>query len=421
MNLILEGETSEKELKSINKFWIGFIIYTLGFSLSKSLRVSFVLCQAFQSIALFLLISSAIKLIHTRSNLENKYLKIIYPLYCLWLITIITRGFSLNYDFLKGMLFNAWSSVFLYFVPLLLLFPKSVIFYKKAFNAIIILGIASVVLYGVFIKTLLIRDITNLDSQALIEYFSKTLAIPCGFILLTYLYHSRKMKLIALGVMIATFLLATIRARRGLMFMAISPLIGAYFIYLFTNKGSSLKWIFSLMLVGMVVAYGYRVYNNNKTGIFGSITERADEDTRTGVEDYFYADMETRDWIIGRGVDGKYYCPGIDDLGSVYRTAIETDYLQIILKGGILSLGLLLLIAVPAMLKGFFSSKNMLTKAAAIWILLWIIDLYPATVTTFTLDYVLVWLSIGICYSDDIRNVPESKMMKYFQSSTQGN
>lgn len=417
-NLLFDEAISDKELKSINRFWIGFIIYTLGFTLSMSQKVPFAFCQVLQSIGLFLIILASVKLI--RLNIDNKYLKIVYPVYCLWLLITIMRGFNLNYGFLKEMLFNAWASIFLYFVPLLFLFHKSIIFYKKAFNSIIMLGIACLILYVLFIRSLLDPDITNLDSQSIIEYFSKTIAIPCGFILLTYLYQSKKYKLIALAVMLLTFLLGIIRARRGIMFMTICPLIFAYFIYLFANKGHSLKWLFSFLLAALIIVYGFKVYNENKNGFFSAITERADEDTRTGVEEYFYADMEPKDWLIGRGVDGKYYCPGIDDFQSLYRTAIETDYLQLILKGGIISLGLLLLIAVPAMLKGFFLSKNILSKAAAIWILLWIIDLYPATVTTFTLNYILVWISIGICYSDEIRNIPENKMIEYFQSSGSG-
>jgi hypothetical protein len=95
---------------------------------------------------------------------------------------------------------------------------------------------------------------------------------------------------------------------------------------------------------------------------------------------------------------------------------IETNYLQIILKGGIISLGLLLLIIVPACIKGIFYSKNMLSKAAGIWILLWIFCLYPANVDTFTMNYLLVWMCVGICYTKKIRNMPDDFIKQYFKS-----
>jgi hypothetical protein len=125
--------------------------------------------------------------------------------------------------------------------------------------------------------------------------------------------------------------------------------------------------------------------------------------------------MNTQDWIIGKGMNGKYFCPGIDvNDRTGYRRIIETDYLNIILKGGIISLGLLILILVPAIIKGLFYSKNLLSKAAAFWIFLWLIDLYPASVNAFSLNNLLVWLSIGICYSKTIRNISESGIKSYF-------
>jgi hypothetical protein len=87
---------------------------------------------------------------------------------------------------------------------------------------------------------------------------------------------------------------------------------------------------------------------------------------------------------------------------------IETDYLNIILKGGIISLVLLFLIAIPAVIKGLFFSKNILSKAAAFWIIIWLVELYPANVNSFSLNHILVWISIGICYSKEIRNYTES-------------
>ena len=149
----------------------------------------------------------------------------------------------------------------------------------------------------------------------------------------------------------------------------------------------------------------------NNNGIFSLLLQRVDEDTRTPVEMCLYSDMSPKDWLIGRGIDGKYYCPNIDENDLTgYRNIIETDYLNIILKGGILSIGLLLAIAIPAVIKGLFYSNNLLSKAAGIWIFLWIIDLYPATVYTFSLNYVLVWISVGICYNKAIRRMPESEM-----------
>jgi hypothetical protein len=170
----------------------------------------------------------------------------------------------------------------------------------------------------------------------------------------------------------------------------------------------------SLLLISTIYFFGTKIYSENQRGIFSYISDRLNEgidDTRAGVEEDLFQDMEFKDWVIGKGINGSYYSPGLDgeDFRD-YRTGIETDYLAIILKGGLINLGLLLLIAIPAIFKGLFYSRNILSKAAAIWILLYLLDLYPTPVTDFTLNYLLVWISIGICYSNTIRNISENKM-----------
>ena len=68
--------------------------------------------------------------------------------------------------------------------------------------------------------------------------------------------------------------------------------------------------------------------------------------------------MQLKDWIVGRGINGDTYCPNVQgDAITNYRNVIETGYLQTILKGGVISLGLFLLIAIPAIIHGLFYSK----------------------------------------------------------------
>jgi hypothetical protein len=125
--------------------------------------------------------------------------------------------------------------------------------------------------------------------------------------------------------------------------------------------------------------------------------------------------MKSTDWIIGRGINGQYYCPHFDPNSLTdYRPIIETDYLNIILKGGIISISLFLLITLPAAVKGIFYSNNNLSKAAGFWILIWLMNLYPTTVVAFNLNYLLFWIAVGICYNKKIRSIPEDLMKVYF-------
>jgi hypothetical protein len=407
---------SDYEIRSLNFFWIGFLIYTLSFSIAITSYVNFIVCNAFQVIGLALLIPFSVNLI--RFKFDSVYVSIVFIIMIGWFFFIIVRGFQLNYQFIKNLLVNPYEGIFLYFVPFMLLFPRNLLYYKRIFRVIVILGVFYIVYNLFFIKDLLYRG-QNLSGQAISEYLTKTLSIPTGFLLLTFLYHSRKRRFLALFIIVITFLIAAIRARRALMFMSVNILILTYFISYYAYKGKTAIFFLSMILIPFIYFAGAKLYKNNQSGAFGLITQRIDEDTRTYVEVNLYRDMKATDWIIGKGINGKYFCPGINDGGgiiSVYRSGIETDYLNIILKGGIISFGLILLIAIPAMFKGLFQSKNLLSKVSGFWILLWLTDLYPTVVTTFTLNYMLVWISIGICYSNTIRNMPESEIKEVFSN-----
>jgi hypothetical protein len=404
---------NNKEWRTLKFFWLGFIIYTAAYTLSTVLPSSFHdRRELVQTIGLLLLVPAAFKLI--KFKIENPYLRVIYILYCGWLILVLLRGFRFDYVQIREMMFDAWAGIFLYLTPLILLFPKNIFYLKRVFEVIGILSIIYIVFCLLFYKLLLNPDSMYIPSREAAEYLTKCLSIPSGFLLLTYVYHSNKRKLLAFFVIMLTLFLVIFRGRRSLIFMTICPLLFAYFIFFYINKRKLSVILTSFFLLAALSFYGVKLYNENKTGMFNIITERVDEDTRTGVEVCFYEDLQTKDWVLGRGINGEYFCPAVDTDFSNYRDMIETDYLNIILKGGIISLGLLLLITIPAIFKGLFYSKNILSKAAGIWILFWVLDLYPATVYTFTFNYLLVWISVGICYSKTIRNMPESTIKEIF-------
>lgn len=416
--LISFREQNQSEFRFINYFWIGVIIYSSSYTMNIIQLIPSKIYNYLQILGLLFIIPTAYQLIHFR--ITNSYLKVVYTILCFWYILIIIRGIEFNKEFILGTIVEAYTGIFLYFVPLILLFPLNFSSLRRTFNAIIILGVVFVIFVLYFIQTLIYPGSDPL-SQSTIEYFAKTLSIPCGFILFTQKYHSQKINLWALIVMLITLAFAIIRARRGLIFISGMILFISAIFYFSASKGKLLNKYIPLLMAPILIMLSINFYQKNKSSAFSLITERIDEDTRTGVELYFYADMEVKDWIIGRGMSGTYYCPlesYYDYDVPDYRSGVETDYLTIILKGGIISLALLLLIAIPALIKGIFYSQNAFSKAAGAWIFIWLISLYPTTVTTFTVNYILVWISIGICYSSEIRNLSDDILIKYFKAKS---
>jgi hypothetical protein len=189
----------------------------------------------------------------------------------------------------------------------------------------------------------------------------------------------------------------------------------AYLLYVFHSKLKFLIIYLTLLIALFGAVYISGLYKPTDNRFFGFLVDRGNEDTRSMVEIYFHDDMKANDWIIGRGTDGRYFAPNIEENQVTnYRHTIETGYEQTILKGGFISIGLFLLMAVPAIILGLFYSKNILSKVAAIWIFMSQINSYPATVNAFTLQYLLVWVSIGICYSKEIRKMRENDVKNIF-------
>src|SRR5690606_27160932 len=87
-----------------------------------------------------------------------------------------------------------------------------------------------------FISNLMEPDIENIRSRSIVEYFSKNLAVPVSFILLTYVYHSKKKNIFAIGILLLTLFFALVRARRGLIFMTVGPLFFVYLLYWYNSK-----------------------------------------------------------------------------------------------------------------------------------------------------------------------------------------
>ncbi len=416
---------SKKQETSLNIFWFGFFIYTLFYVLSmvESGFISPANCQAFQILGFLGMIMGCMGLM--KFKFDSNYLKQLFILNLIYSATIVLRGSQYDKEALKQMLLNVVFGILPYFASVVLLLPRNIAAYKKIFTVLLFFGASYLVCVFLFYNTLRDYDRLNLAAQGLVEDLTVMLALPVGYMLICYPYNiANKKDMFGIGkknafmifMFIVTLFFAIFRARRGLIFMCLTTFLCVGMIAILSTKKKMLIIILTSLVISIASLFVFSMKDHH---IFNFLIERGEEDTRTGVEVWMYADMSPTDWVIGKGIKGQYYCPVVENVndaeGAGYRDNIETGYLQIILKGGIISLALLLLMFVPAVYKGLFKSKNVLSKAAALWIFLWIIYLYPSGGIVFTMNYVLVWIAVGICYSEKIRNLPDSTIKNYLQ------
>lgn len=400
----------EKYIEKVNLnftiFWSSFFVFVFCRALLSTYITGFyIFAQGFQSLAILGMFYSSFFLIQVRNN--NLYLGILMPIYIIWCFVILFNGFIYEYEYIKSALFNG---ILKYFFPIILFFPKSIRFYKFQFNTIFFGSIGFVVLNLLFFQQVTAHYDINVNEKFTFEGFVRNLGIPTAFLLFTYIYHSKVKVAVSLIGLLMALSIAAFRARRAIMVIALIHLIIFVAIYYLYSNRKFLITVFIVLLSTVLASYATVIYKNNKN-FFSTLEDRNTEDTRTGVEVAFRRDFEPWDWAFGRGIDGKYWCPNIDIKDTTgYRTMIETDYLNIILKGGILHFGLLLLFMIPAMFNNLFRSKNLLSKASGIWIFLLIVSLYPMNVFNFDINYILVWSCVCIGYSPTMRNLSDGKL-----------
>lgn len=121
---------SSNKLKSLNLFWLGYIIFILAYVLTTTIvYFSYVMLQAIQIVGLMLFITGLVGLL--KYKFDNKYLAFLFTLFFSWQIITILRGFQFNSNFIKLMLFDPGFGLFTYLRLLLYYFQKHFQFIKN--------------------------------------------------------------------------------------------------------------------------------------------------------------------------------------------------------------------------------------------------------------------------------------------------
>lgn len=383
--------------------WTGLIIYSIIYIIETYLS-HFPMARLFYGlIGLTIVVFLFTKISFDFSN-RSRIVWITYLLMCIWLALMYVRSdFSFYYS--PGLYdVLAYSGVLL-----LLLKPKPM------FCSMINYGYKLNYLYLVifFIPVVL-------SDNGVTQMISETFPIIAAYIFLTNKYQSNKNILLAIIVLVLALLVATLEARRNLM-LTYALYIAGGGIMLFLNgkvKSFETKLIISLFSLLLVVG-GIVFYTNQSSGMFSSISNRATENTRDEVFLAYAVDMmHTKDLLIGRGMSGEYYNPGVDrdyDTGESrdYRPHIECGYLEWILKGGCIYLFMYVFLFLMAIWRGI-KSKNALCKASAFIVFVQLVDMVPFGLHAFNMKTFMVWLAVSVCLDKTICKMTDDEIRTNF-------
>jgi len=342
---------------------------------------------------------------------ESHYFKFIYFLFFTYQIVIISRGIPHNYPTFKYNLqsdFLLWPSI----IPLAVFMGKNdhtFFYFIKSFYFLCI----GFLLFSLINPFLITQRITA-------ETYVHTFAFTSAFLLLNERFVSKKVSVLAFISLIVAILSFTYLARRNGIASYVGLLsMGLYFIVRRMNVSTIIK-LFPIV-VGAVILL-LLATQDFLPKITGKLNERLNEDTRSDVFFNFFKGMKD-DMIFGKGLNGSYYSPiseVLTDDGVVYgeveyRNVIENGYLQLLLTGGYINIVLFLLVMLPAALLGVFKSSNQLSRACGIIIFLWLVDMTVYGMPRLVMQYVLVWMAVGVCYQKSYRQMTDEEIQVWFK------
>lgn len=202
---------------------------------------------------------------------------------------------------------------------------------------------------------------------------------------------------------VGSIIISAFLARRGGLAMSVLYIVLVWIMYSLYDK--SVSKIKLIVMATFVTAIVFVLFNNMSDTLFATLTERGLDDTREGVEESFYSDMNTiQDWIFGRGWFGQYWEP----VFSKYRSSIETGYLALILRGGFIYLIPYVAILFLSFYNGYFKSNNLFCKSFALLCLMQIVSLYPYGWPAFNFFHFFIWIGVWICNNKYYRNISDS-------------
>lgn len=208
-------------------------------------------------------------------------------------------------------------------------------------------------------------------------------------------------RIVTFCIYLIYLLLMVLNARRNMVLsLGLYGLVAIIVNVLFSdNKKATLIMLVALLFSAVTIGANFERLS---TGILSNLMDRGMEDTRSGVEMIFLYDFSNSpatDIAFGRGIDGTYYQEMVDkDTGEVTydREGIETGYLHMVLKGGVVYVVLLIAMMMTAIVTGCRMRRRYLAYLSLVMVI-FLVDSYTSNpICTFSIRTVIFWLSLSL-------------------------
>jgi len=397
-------EGLEVEQRLLWRFLLGVLVYSAGdfFASSYSIAALVTVARIIAFVGLCVSVVSAFKI--SRLSELGALGQILVILLVVWGGVMVGHSFVPNYYFVYSSIFGAANFLLL---ALPLLCSRADLFYGSLNMKYFRWELCALLLFFLFLNSQILH---GTSSDGWIKSFGELFV----FYFLVLGWGDLKKRVISLVILLVFAGFAIVNARRNLV-ATFSMDIFAFLLLQTYQWRRKLHYAYFTVLGAVAVLFIAFHFNVINFSGFDHLKERADEDTRSGVEKMMISDMRPMDWIIGKGVAGGYKAISFD-MDS--RQTIETGWLQLALNGGIIYAGLFCVILLIAIPQGLFFSRNIYVKSAALYLLIWTIQMKLESPNITASRMVLFWCSVGFCLMPQMCNKSDEEMTKHLFGSS---
>jgi O-antigen ligase len=172
---------------------------------------------------------------------------------------------------------------------------------------------------------------------------------------------------------------------------------------------------FVVLIITLFISYSSITSNKNFFGDTLSLFEANGEgsDTRTFLYVEVLSDLNSENSLVfGKGANGTYYSPYFNSTkqDNDNRLTVEVGALAVLLKTGLVGLLTYIALLIIAIYQAFFKSRNNFVTGFGFFLLVYFVVFFFENLVSYSFYNILVWFSIGMCLSSEIRNLPESDL-----------
>lgn len=412
---------THRRISGFNSIVLGLTIHAAGIMLRAITQQTVVMIVLGVIAWIYILRGlSSIRFSLKANRISGAYKMLLY-LYLVICLIMVIRGYLINYNYqwisMAGCLnFHFLDKYYLlpYLMPIVCFIPWR---YYKLDRYVVYaswIGLISFVVLLIFWRSIVQSSVTAMNNDDVlgvdsgIDYRFYT---AFAFVSLLSAYIKPKMWLLNMLGLVAMSLINMIAARRGSSLSMAVLFVGALF---FWAKNNRHKYKFmNILLVGVILSAA--IYFVLHSSIFDFLFMRGLEDTRSGVDEALLSQMSDSELIFGKGLNGRYYYPILeDDYLNGWRYGSETGFYNIVLKGGyLMAFVYVLLLIIPAY-NGLFRSNNFLCKAGGFFILLSLLELYPFGWLEFSVKFLAIWMMVVLCMNPYVRRMNDVQIKQQF-------